>query len=85
MIAARVPATSANLGPGFDCFGMALRLFNDVELVADGPFGVEVIGEGAEVLPRDVIEIQRINRFLPPAGVLVAAVEEHDRPALRAA
>jgi homoserine kinase len=53
MIAARVPATSANLGPGFDSFGMALSLFNDVELIPDAPFGVEVVGEGSELLPRD--------------------------------
>jgi homoserine kinase len=53
MIVARVPATSANLGPGFDCFGLALRLHNDVALEPDAPFGVEVLGEGAESLPRD--------------------------------
>ena len=29
-LTARVPATSANLGPGFDCFGLALDLWNDV-------------------------------------------------------
>lgn len=29
MIKVRVPATSANLGPGFDAFGIALNLFND--------------------------------------------------------
>ncbi|MEA4893301.1 MAG: homoserine kinase [Peptococcaceae bacterium] len=29
MIRVRVPATSANLGPGFDAFGIALSLFND--------------------------------------------------------
>jgi homoserine kinase len=53
MICARVPATSANLGPGFDCFGLALGLYNDVELIPEGPFGVEVVGEGADGLPRD--------------------------------
>jgi homoserine kinase len=53
MIVARVPATSANLGPGFDCFGLALCLYNDVALELDAPFGVEVVGEGAETLPRD--------------------------------
>jgi homoserine kinase len=31
----RVPATTANLGPGFDCLGVALRLYNTVE-VAEG-------------------------------------------------
>ena len=32
-----VPATSANLGPGFDCLGLALELRNDVTLTATGP------------------------------------------------
>lgn len=27
----RVPASSANLGPGFDCFGVAWRLYNEIE------------------------------------------------------
>lgn len=46
----KVPATTANLGPGFDCMGMALDIWNsiDVEL---GPGSVEVIGEGADRLP----------------------------------
>ena len=32
-----VPATSANLGPGFDCLGLALNLRNDVAFTATGP------------------------------------------------
>lgn len=27
----RVPASSANLGPGFDCFGLAWQLYNEIE------------------------------------------------------
>src|SRR5712692_6840377 len=53
MIVARVPATSANMESGFDCFGVALKLYNDVCLIPEGPFQVEVVGEGAESLPRD--------------------------------
>jgi homoserine kinase len=34
-ITIRVPATSANLGPGFDCLGMALRLTADVTLALE--------------------------------------------------
>lgn len=47
----RVPATSANLGPGFDCLGMALGIYNTVE-VDEIPEGMQVsiAGEGAEVL-----------------------------------
>jgi homoserine kinase len=50
----RVPATSANLGPGFDCLGLALSLYDDVEVMAasDG-VAVEVVGEGAGRVPVD--------------------------------
>ncbi len=46
----RAPATTANLGPGFDCAAVALDLWNELE-VAEGD-GVEVAGEGADELPR---------------------------------
>jgi homoserine kinase len=51
----RVPATSANLGPGFDTLGLALGLYDDVELgLADGPAcTVDVEGEGEGRVPRD--------------------------------
>jgi len=50
----RVPATTANLGPGFDCLGMALDLWNEVRFSLEGE-GIEVEsrGAGAESLPRD--------------------------------
>ncbi|MEW5899738.1 MAG: homoserine kinase, partial [Bacillota bacterium] len=32
MVHVQVPATAANLGPGFDCLGMALQLYNTVEM-----------------------------------------------------
>lgn len=49
-----VPATSANLGSGFDVLGLALELYNEIE-AAVVPEGLEVIveGEGADALPRD--------------------------------
>ncbi|MFF0773699.1 homoserine kinase [Nonomuraea wenchangensis] len=45
----RVPATSANLGPGFDALGLALSLYDEVEAGLTGERGVEVSvsGEGA--------------------------------------
>jgi homoserine kinase len=50
----RVPATCANLGPGFDCAGLALGLYDDVVVrVADSGLSVDVAGEGADDLPRD--------------------------------
>lgn len=58
-----IPATSANLGPGFDVLGVALQLYNDVTMeVGDGGFSsfkqsphvmIQISGEGAEKLPRD--------------------------------
>lgn len=50
---ARVPATSANLGPGFDCLGLALSLHNEVVLDLDAPASVTWEGEGASELPTD--------------------------------
>lgn len=53
MIHVQVPATAANLGPGFDCLGMALELHNIVEMV-EVPRGllIEVAGEGAAGISR---------------------------------
>ncbi|MDR7589917.1 MAG: homoserine kinase [Armatimonadota bacterium] len=48
-----VPATSANLGSGFDCLAMALDLRNEVEAALSDRPRVEVAGEGEDVLPRD--------------------------------
>ncbi|MEN9923739.1 MAG: hypothetical protein RIS09_1253, partial [Actinomycetota bacterium] len=50
----RVPATSANLGPGFDSLGLALDWYDDlVAQVIDEPvIEIDLIGEGADTLPR---------------------------------
>ncbi len=48
----RVPATSANLGPGFDCLGMALDLWNETT-VTRGECSVKISGEGENSLPTD--------------------------------
>jgi homoserine kinase len=50
----RVPATSANLGPGFDACGLALGLYDDVVVrVAESGLHVDIAGEGADTLARD--------------------------------
>jgi len=54
----RVPATTANLGPGFDVLAIALRLYNTVEMeVGTAKSGkklqVDIVGEGEDNLPRD--------------------------------
>jgi len=49
-----VPATSANLGPGFDTLGLALELRDDLSArVTDAGVGVDVAGEGAGDVARD--------------------------------
>jgi homoserine kinase len=52
---ARVPATSANLGPGFDSLGLALGLHDELSatVTTDGGFRVAVTGQGAGELPAD--------------------------------
>lgn len=53
--AVEVAATSANLGPGFDCLGLALGLTDVIEarFGSDAATTVEVLGEGAGQLPDD--------------------------------
>ena len=54
VVRVRVPATSANLGPGFDAFGLALGLYDELEVRAvDQGLTVRVEGEGATEVPRD--------------------------------
>src|SRR3954463_37612 len=50
----RVPATSANLGPGFDALGLALTLHDDVVArVTDSGLSVDVAGMGAATVARN--------------------------------
>jgi homoserine kinase len=53
----RVPATSANLGPGFDSFGLCLGLYDELEAIStDAGLEIDIIGEGAadaSAVPRD--------------------------------
>src|ERR1700693_3266238 len=50
-----VPATSANLGPGFDTFGIALDLRDRyaAQVLDEAIFDVDVSGEGAEEVKKD--------------------------------
>ena len=74
-----VPASSANLGPGFDCFGLALDLCNEVTVDTDAPPGVSWEGEGDDRLPTDgsdlvsrtmVAVAERMQVSLPPIALL---------------
>lgn len=52
-LTARVPATAANLGPGFDCLGLALDLCNEFTVDTEAEPGITWEGEGAGELPTD--------------------------------
>ena len=73
-LTARVPATSANLGAGFDCFGLALDLWNEVVVDVDAEPGVSWEGEGADELPADgtdmvsraLVHAARVGGASPP-------------------
>ncbi|QHT62050.1 homoserine kinase [Paenibacillus lycopersici] len=50
----KVPASTANLGPGFDTLGMALSLYAWIEMeAADGETAIELYGDGLEGIPTD--------------------------------
>lgn len=77
-ITVRVPATSANLGPGFDCFGLALDFCNEVMVDTEAEPGVSWEGEGAGELPTDGTDmvsraiahtVERQRRIHPGADV----------------
>ncbi|HET7145371.1 MAG TPA: homoserine kinase [Anaerolineales bacterium] len=50
MLKIRVPATSANLGPGFDCLGLTLDIWNEIQFEPAEKITYHVSGEGAEKL-----------------------------------
>jgi homoserine kinase len=56
-VTVRVPATSANLGPGFDALGLALRLHNFVTIEAADEPEIVIEGEGERTLPRDATHL----------------------------
>lgn len=71
-VVVRVPGTSANCGPGFDCLGLATTIYNylDLTLIRSGKVIVESTGEGAENIPRGRRNLtwQAVNRLLKEVG-----------------
>lgn len=74
----KVPATSANMGPGFDCLGIALELFNVFTVEDAASFGIEIRGEGHSSLPRNTGNLvykameklfSRLNPQPPPVKI----------------
>ena len=63
----RVPASSANIGPGFDSIGLALGIWDEavVTVTAESGLRIDIEGEGAGELPRD--ELNLIHRSMVQA------------------
>lgn len=80
----RVPATSANLGPGFDTLGLALSVYDTVvfSVFDDDRLEITVEGNGAEAIPTDASNllyrsIEHVYRALgagPVPGLHIAQV-----------
>lgn len=69
-----VPASSANLGPGFDSLGLALSLYDEIQAeTTDSGLVIEVTGEGAGQVPLDEshLVVRAIRRGLAARGVSV--------------
>ena len=78
-IRVEVPATTANLGAGYDCLALALELVNQVELEvrswSRGEVSLVVTGEGDGELPAD-----RTNRFVRGLEAALVAARGGDLP-----
>lgn len=74
----RVPASTTNLGPGFDALGLALRLHNRIRISeTDGPVRVITSGEGAGILETGDTNLvyRAVQRLCREAGVAAPALE----------
>ncbi len=66
-ITVRVPATSANLGAGFDCLGLALDLFASITVTFGGPEPMPTDDVGEKMVLTAVRQVYtRIGKELPP-------------------
>ncbi|MFD4181618.1 homoserine kinase [Rhodococcus sp. NPDC058514] len=75
---ARVPASTANLGPGFDTLGMALGLYDEITVTTTGAgLSIRVEGEGAEDVPwgPSHLVVRAIERGLESIGVWAGGLD----------
>jgi len=70
MTTVQVPATTTNLGPGFDALGLALTLYNCVTVTSSASWETSVVGEGARSIPRDHrnLAARAVRRCFAEAG-----------------
>lgn len=68
-----VPGSSANLGPGFDTLGLAVEMYDTIEVtVTSGGLDIEIHGEGEDDLPRDAshLVVKAIHSALSAADAV---------------
>jgi homoserine kinase len=73
----RVPASTSNLGPGFDALGLALSLHNEVLVETAGETSIEVHGEGRGIFPEtgENLVLRAARRACDAAGYALPAVK----------
>ena len=82
---ALAPASTANLGPAFDCAAAALELWNEVVVDESDGGGVEIEGEGAAELPRDASHLTlRAFALFAPRRALPLPLRQPDPARARA-
>lgn len=60
-VTVKVPATSANCGPGYDCLGLAVDLWTEVTVERADEFSITVEGDGADQVPKDETNLMVIG------------------------
>jgi homoserine kinase len=74
---ASVAASSANLGPGFDSLGLALALYDEIDVeTTESGLSIDVAGEGAGQVPLDEshLVVRALRRGLHAGGVSVGGL-----------
>ncbi|MFZ7088581.1 homoserine kinase [Curtobacterium sp. RRHDQ10] len=78
-VSVRVPATTANLGPGFDSLGLALSLYDDIRVVVRSAPGAHVevhgVGAGEVATDDDNLVVRAIRRGFDAVGVTQPGLE----------
>jgi len=75
----KIPASTTNLGPGFDCLGLALKLYNIIEIeeIRKDKVGIEIEGEGKNDIPQNEKNIifPAIKRVFDKAGKKISRIK----------
>jgi|GEM_PF-66139 len=78
-VTVQVPATSANLGSGYDCIGMALDMWNELTVERSDKFEMTAEGEGADEIPLDEtnLVVTGVHAAFRAAGKPVPPLKYH--------